>query len=771
MIEIICDQYGLYHATQTDSLVSEVDQFEDELSKIKLHAEAGDPLRIVVSNPVLFRYFDAAIQYGAQKQILDPVAMLADELQQTVVPRYLQVQPYWIVELELLEKAKDQPGKGETVENWLKKVLLGDVWTEKFSASQESLSALFAYFTSRDERKLHPLEKHLVGEHLQKWHRQNPDKAELLSWLQQDPFERAKFFIWEQLLSLLPDNKISEWLQQDDIWFELSKFPNRIHFPHLFSSLQIPEKIAAFARAFLVEKWMIAPEEAMPFISGHLDFEKNFLLEQLRQQLRNETTISSSVYDALVSLNLPEVTSLAKQLIPAGSPSALSDENTVSDVQEWLENEYLPFYNSCSLLGQLESTEPYLANFEDWLVQHYKKMLFSGEGMAYRQITQLKDCSADEPILMVVFDGLDYLCACEELLPVMQDNGFFPLNEPTPFFSFLPSQTEIAKPVLVAGKMKSQILDEKPNAAFYKELLQDCLNLSGDDIRSKTDKDGSLLELIQDPAKIYLYLDNQLDREYLHTNLRQYSRKRKYGEYVREQAGKIAQCLKDYKDMYGKSLKVVICSDHGYTTIPKTAGVVKIADCKKGKTRTLFGYEPEHIEDIPSQHIWKLHPDMYGLNEEIILPRGYSCFNSRPYGATHGGCSPQEMAVPWFLLSDQRPAAIEPLSFSFEGEIFRKRADNSLVLNISNPNSYPVTLIEMKVTGIEISSSLPMRIGKNNTHKLHSSFNASAIGESHVEFLIRYRVKSMAGEIEKSSILKVPTKGAMSTEFDDDFEI
>ena len=59
---------------------------------------------------------------------------------------------------------------------------------------------------------------------------------------------------------------------------------------------------------------------------------------------------------------------------------------------------------------------------------------------------------------------------------------------------------------------------------------------------------------------------------------------------------------------------------------------------------------------------------------------------------------------------------------------------------------------------------------KNNTYKFHFSFNASAIGESFVEVTVQYRLKSMAGELEKNLILKVPTTGAMSTEFDDDFD-
>jgi hypothetical protein len=772
MIEVICDPHKLCKLTNADRLVTEVDQFEDELANIKAHFEAGDSLRVIVRNQILFRYFDAANRYGAQKRVLDPIAMLAEELHQSVVPEFLKTEPGWVVELDLLNKAKEQPGENETVERWLKKVLLGEVWGDNFSVSQEWLSALFAFLTDRNKEQLHPLEENLVSEQLQEWYRENPDQSELLSWLQNAPFQRARFVIWEQQLSLFPNNEISAWLQQDNIWFELSKFPNRSHLPRLVSSLQLPEKITVFARAFLLEKWKISPEEAIPFISGKLDFEANFLQEQLRRQLQAGKALSPFVYDRIVALGIPEVTSLAKQLVLVEAPSILPENISVADMQRWLADEYLPFYNSCSLLGKLSATEPYLEKFEEWLFHHYKKeLLFNGEGMAYRQISQLKGCSVDEPILMVVFDGLDYLCACEDLLPIMQNNGFFPLDDPTPFFSFLPSQTEIAKPVLVAGRMASQIPDEKPNAVFYKELLQSCLLLPAEDIRSKTDKDGTLLELIQEPAKIYLYLDNQLDREYLHSNLRQFSRKRKYSNHVRKQAEEIVQCLKEYKDLYGKSLKVVICSDHGYTIIPKDAEVIKVTAEKIGKTRTLSGHKPEHIEDLPTQRVWKLHPDLCFLNEEMIVPRGYACFNSRPHGATHGGCSPQEMAVPWFVLSDEEPLVFEPLCFSFLGDIYRKRSENDVVLNISNPNSFAVIVVEMEIPGIETSPSLPIKIGKNDTQNFHSSFNASSMSENNIDFSIRYRVKSMAGELEKSLIIKVPTKGAMSTDFDDDFDI
>ncbi len=767
MIKIICDQYGLYSASNADSIVTSTSQFENELLKIESCAKSGDSWLVIVRNPILFKWFDAAIKYGARKIIIDPVAELENKLHRPI-PSYLKENPQWIAELNLLEKG-EQILRGEAIEEWLKRVLLGEIWNEKAPNSSESLSRLFAYFMEHTESDLHPLEKKLITEQLQCWAYNDQDKSGVFSWLQSNPFRRASFIAWEQLLSLFPEDKIASWLQQDNIWYELSQFPNRRILPRLSLSVQLPENIAMFPRAFLKEKWQESPEEALSFISGLFDFEKNFLLEELQQQLQKELALDPSVYQKLLKSNFPEVVLLAKQLTLAKMPSHLSLDSSLKDVQTWLANEYLPFYNSCSLLGKVESTESYVKDFELWLKKHYTDMLF-GEGLAYRQITQMKNYElSDNPVLMIIFDGLDYLCAYDELLPVMQDKGFFPLND-LPFFAFLPTQTYIAKPVLVAGKMKSDIPDEESSALFYKDLLQRHLSIPADAIRSKTDRDGSLFELIQEPALVYLYLDNYLDRELLHSNIRQFNRKKKYGLHVRKRAGEIVQCLKDFKEMYDKSLHVIISSDHGYTIIPKSAEIIKIPNVKSYKSRTLSNYRSEDIEDLDNERIWRLNPNLFGLDKEMILPRGYACFNKRPLGATHGGCTPQEMAVPCFFLNYDKPDLLKPLIFSLEGEIFRKRANNELTLNISNPNNYSITLVEIDAGALQIASKCPLRIGKNKLVKLHSSVNASTIIEKNVKFSIKYHFKSLAGEMKEQFILKVPTTGAMSTEFDDDFE-
>jgi hypothetical protein len=313
MIEIICDQYELYSDVDFDSVITEPFQFEGALEYIKNHADKGDSLRIIVRNPALFDWFDAAIKYGAKKQIIDPVIKLAIKLGLQVIPEYLKNNPRWVVELGLIEKCKDHPTTSEGIHNWLKRVLLGDVWGKKDPSSVAELSEISNFLIHATKSTLHPLEKNLIADCLKYWSRIKSDSAELFAWLKNGPFIRAKYIAWEQLLSSFPEDKISAWLQQDNVWYELTLFPNRHKLPRLSLSIQLPESIASFAKSFLEEEWRISPDNALSFISGSMEFEKTFLVEKLRQQLRAETAISNTVYNKLFDFrNFSYVIALAR---------------------------------------------------------------------------------------------------------------------------------------------------------------------------------------------------------------------------------------------------------------------------------------------------------------------------------------------------------------------------------------------------------------------------------------------------------------------------
>jgi hypothetical protein len=685
MIEIICDQFGLYSDQDFDSIVNEPSQYEEELLRIETHAKQGTSLKILVRNPALFDWFDAAIKYGAEIYIITPAQELARHLNCLIIPEWLKQNQRWIGELGLIEESKKKSTPPESLDSWLKHILLGNVWAKKDPNSSDDLSDIFDLLGHCDENTLHPLKKYLINDSLVYWGKSESKFSDLFVWLRADPYKRSKYIIWEQCLSKIPDNEISAWMQQNNIWYELSLFSNRHNLPRLKTSIKFPEYITSLARAFLDREWEKSPEEALSFISGSLDFERNFLLQKLRQQLNCEKPISEFLHNGIIKMEaFPDVLELAENLRPKKSPSLLSLNCSFAELQAWISNEYLPFYNSCALFGMLEKTTPYVQMFEKWLECHYTDLLF-GDGMAYQQLSHVKYYAiSDEPVLIIIFDGLDYLCAKDDLLPIMQENGLYPSNDTVPYLSFLPTQTYIAKPVLVGGRLKSQLPDEMATAQYYEQLLTDFIGLPKNKIRSRTDRDSTLLELIQEPATVYLYLDNYLDQELLHRNYKQHLRQKKYKEYVRKQGKEIAKCFADFKELYGKSLKFVVASDHGYTVLPKNAGIIDITLKKSDKTRTATDIALD--ENIDQENIWTLNPDLYGLNSKMSIPKGYWCFGKRPHGATHGGCTPQEMAVPWFIFSDEKPEQSKELSFLIEGEIFRKRPCNFLKIIISNTN-------------------------------------------------------------------------------------
>ncbi len=283
MIKILCDQYRLYPDTDFDSTVSDPSQYEAMLSKIEDHSKKGASFRVVVRNPVVYKWLDAAIKFGAKKRIIMPAQELARHLGCQVVPDWLLKHQNWIGELNLIEKSVKDPVSGGSVEIWLKQTLLGDAWTKKEPRLADELSDIVNLLGSCEENSVHPLKKYIIDESLKVWSQAQFEFSELFQWVKDNPYQRSKYLVWEQLLSKFPEDKISVWMQQNDIWYELSLFSNRHKLPILNASINVPDYIITFATSFLDQEWENSPEGALSFISGFFDFEKNFLLQKLRQ--------------------------------------------------------------------------------------------------------------------------------------------------------------------------------------------------------------------------------------------------------------------------------------------------------------------------------------------------------------------------------------------------------------------------------------------------------------------------------------------------------
>ena len=774
MIEIICDQYGLSPYSENDVIVREDSDYENGLNCLEEAVFKCAPLRLIVKNPAIFKWFDApAKKYGCVIKRIDPVEEFKNAIRRSIVPEDLRKRPDFIIDLNLLEEAQKQPIKtGESSEEWLKRLLLGDLWKKAIIETSEELAAVLSWFASNQEKDFHSFCYHMIDEQLANWQKSSPEQSDVLKWLRPDPFKRSLYLAWEQSLGTYPPNRVAEWLQNDGIWFVLTQLNDRhrLTFEIKFNG-RLPGSIEIFLKAFLEETWAQSPEKALVYISGRLEVEKVFLTEALRKRLNEGAAIDKALFDQIAAFKaFPDIKELAAELLPPPPPTFPKMEYTVFEMQNWLSSEYLPFYHSCSLLNTVESTVEYVEFFEKWLKQNYTSMLINGNGVAYRQLRDMREKVKDAPLLIVLFDGLDFFNAKNQILPILKEKGLHPTSRPLPYFSFLPSETFIAKPAVISGKMKSQIPDESPGASFYRELLQQAFHLSPDMVRAATDKQMGLKELVFERASVYLYLDNQLDREYLHAVFKPYFRQKKYIEHVKKQAEEISEAVDMIKELYHDEPLVVICSDHGHTVLPSSVEVIQTGVAEKSKPRSLF-ISKTNKSKLDVESVWILQQDLFGLNEEMAIPSAYKCFDRRPKGATHGGATPQELSVPWFVLSSKSEQALQAINMIIEGEIHRRKRDNTVYLVISNPNDYGVTLLDCQLKHLDLKGELPLELPKNGVKKILASIDASEIGENRVEISGRGFVSSNTEEKEFDVNIIAQTTGAMRDEFDDEFEI
>jgi hypothetical protein len=76
----------------------------------------------------------------------------------------------------------------------------------------------------------------------------------------------------------------------------------------------------------------------------------------------------------------------------------------------------------------------------------------------------------------------------------------------------------------------------------------------------------------------------------------------------------------------------------------------------------------------------------------------------------------------------------------------------------------------MDIEGMDQNSDFPKIINANTIEKNNFNYDASVIVENYAKFSIFYCFNSMGGKMENKLTITAPTTGAMTTEFDDDFE-
>lgn len=115
--------------------------------------------------------------------------------------------------------------------------------------------------------------------------------------------------------------------------------------------------------------------------------------------------------------------------------------------------------------------------------------------------------------------------------------------------------------------------------------------------------------------------------------------------------------------------------------------------------------------------------------------------------------------------------AMQKFSFDIEGDIHRRRHENFIQIGIYNPNKFPVTIEKCDIDFVKLYAEFPMEIPGLFLKKIPATMDASKFIENQVDIFARCLVFNQIEKDEYNVKITIRTTGAMTSEFDDDFDI
>ena len=325
--------------------------------------------------------------------------------------------------------------------------------------------------------------------------------------------------------------------------------------------------------------------------------------------------------------------------------------------------------------------------------------------MAYKILPSLIDVNSnDKCLLILVIDNFNYKFA--DVLTNFLQNAGFRLTKKHPYLSMLPSDTETSKRCLFAGQPK--VTDTN--------LLADYDSLISEEWRKNF------------PQRRFLYLQSTLDLEETKAStgdiifvnctqidyaLHQDERKlgKKHTQQIETELQSICSIVTQFcnQNSLNKNIAILICSDHGSTTISNechneidpTFFVGKTIDTHHrfiSISKTEYNRLPSTIKEYQT---YFLESTLFGLPQNVLAARGYYRFRkTNEHSYVHGGLSPEETILP-SMIFEGGTSEIKKLIIRLAKNEFRYLSKSILEFEIINENSIAIDDVQLTVTPIE----------------------------------------------------------------------
>lgn len=733
-LTVIIDEF----ATSKEEDILFLKNYDDFLNhwEVVLEALWETEGKIIISHPIIKDYFVSLreavrdrieiLESNPRMQLAKALGVKQDDL------NYLSYQE--ILKHKLLEKINRSPLEvGEDPFLWILKNL-----SQRPFLVSNRINYIINYFANNAENfaAIKSAKAYIYKKNLYKY--------PVIKWVVDgDATEKSKYLLlYLYLKSLFNKEEIEILLQALPPWMQeienlspnleglYSLFPlDECLNQHFFLKKNIQQKLISI----LNEKGL---EAFLDKISGKLTLEMEILKDWFKKQALNFTQKDlNPSQEQKIRQKFGNKTFISiLKCIPPPKPSNLSLDTTIEDTLNWIEEEYLPFFIWTREHEQYELTEPYVNQFQQWLLSCYEKLIHSEHSSVNIFKVFQKILRKYERVLYIIVDGLSYWFLILSLLPDLK------IDMLRTYFCLAPSITSINKPCLLSGKLPQDI---EVNHYTLAEELGDVVS---------NDSKETLGSFAKRQFHLGIYFVNSFD-ELLH---KPYS----YAILKKELEHKLNGLFKEISLL--KDVFVVITGDHGFTILPKKEdNLVALSDLR-GEVSHCRVLKPPNVTEISGC----VKMDKY-LSCAYLIASGYKYLESFPKGATHGGLSPEEMTIPLLTISSS-PEIFKPLEFRIKGEIWKKEI-KPVELLIENPNKSNIIVEDLSVEFLKFQQRV--RILKHGTNRIAAEFDARNIEKSEVVVRIWYKVRYRGKMHERETNLSFKLRSLMEAEWEDIFDV
>lgn len=765
-IEIVLDPYKI-HEEGTSFIVQNEDDYVKARFHIREAIEKDADVELVVKNRGINEWFKDLDSFAIFKNI-SPVEILKSLLNCSDLPKIFVHLPQKIVDFDLIRLAHEKPIRhGQSSLDWILEATISFPWIRKEIKESGDIVQIIEWLVKNRNTPIDTSLLQLCIEKIKVWKNNSPFKI-LLEWLETNPFERSYLFCLCQILRNYPESQKARWLQYDNLWSQFCQLPDRSGWVNEIPSVckidispTLGIKIKEYIQKRLGKQGLT--KEFIKELSGVLKVEKEVIQRYLLNPNTDKTQFTVEIINELqAEYGESDLNDLLSKLKPVDAPPDISNDANIADIVVWLQKYYFPYRIWCRTADKEDLLKKPIGQFEAWIIKNYDILLSNQPEIFVCGVRKVIHSLIQEgsPVLLIIIDGFAWQWA-DCITNGFKNKGLFLEREQEVRFSMIPSISEISKPCIIKGLDLSDIRKPQPlSIDYYNQLFKESYSKYVGERVIATDSTDILINLLQEDSKVYLYLFNRID-EIAHGTNNDELRDDKIKHAIEGLMLDINCAVQRFESMGESKLKVVITGDHGYLPPSELFEQITVDDslsCSHG--RVVFNSE---IEDC---YLLKLYGEIYSI------AKGFHFIGKRPRGCVHGGITPDEITVPFLIFSTTSPEILKPC-VTFDGQIKRRFRECSFSIEITNPNAYKLSVLELEIDYIKVLDTLPLEIPPNSTKELKGILDASHIDESEVK--LEYRLKSacLGQENIVSTSILLKTTGAALTDktFEEEFDV